>query len=562
MLRLFSIFILIVVTLPQSVFAKDISIESEIVSATVYTNRAQITRLVSVDIPKGSHTLVFTGLPVGLLPDSLRAKGEAFADVKLGAITHKQIMEADLTAPREKQLNEALQTVQDQKRLIGAEKEALTVQKTFLINLGKNAVLRQNEDIAQVDLKPETWGDAAGTLQIEMSTLLKKDLSYAVQIRELTKEEQRIRREMNQLRTGQRSVYQVSVPFEAELATKLTLNLDYQVSNASWRPLYDARLTTENKELDLILYGAVRQNTGEDWTNVHLTLSTAQPHRGASQPDLGSMWVNLLSHQKYGRGGNNFNTIASNRVSSPLAELSSIQMFDEDKGVESDSLPVARKAVMSQAQIETGGFISEYKITGPSTVIADGSESKVLVGSFETENHLFVEVKPQLSQNAMLVTKTKLLGEAPILAGNVNLFRDGAYVGQMRMPLLRPLEAQNLAFGIDDNISVTRRTLKDERSEEGLIAKDAVLERHFTTEIINLHTTPIDVAVLQNTPVSQNEDIQVMIIKEATSGGYEKDHDKVKGLMRWSTLLPPQGKKDINLGWKVTWPSDQRLSGL
>ncbi len=555
MFRSFSFLFLVSAVFSYPAFAKEITVESSLIAATVYTNRAQLTRSTDIDIPKGSHTLIFKGLPVSMLTDSLRAKGEASGTVTLGALTHKRVIEADLTPPREKALNAELDSIQDQKKLIQAEKQAIAIQKTFLTNLGKNAVLRENEDIAQVNLKPETWGSAAKALHTEMSALLKQDIAYNIQLRTLTKQEQKIQREMSQLRTGQRATYQVTVPFESDRATTLTLRLDYQVPNASWTPLYDARLDTQTEDLNLVLYGAVRQNTGEDWNNVSLTLSTAQPHRGASQADLGSMWVNFST---YG-DGNNFNLIASNTVS-----RSSILGSVMETNIAMDSLANAPKkqAVMVQATINTGGFISEYKITGPSTVLADGSESKLLVGNFKTENKLHIEIKPQLSRQAMLVSRAKLLGDAPILAGQVNLFRDGAYVGQMYMPLLRPQEEQNLAFGIDDNVSVVRRALKDERSEEGLIGRDSVLERHFLTEITNLHKDPIDIVVLQNTPASQNKDIEVTLLKNVTSAGYEMDADKIKGLMRWTITLPSKAKKGIKLGWKVSWPSDKQISGL
>ena len=193
---------------------------------------------------------------------------------------------------------------------------------------------------------------------------------------------------------------------------------------------------------------------------------------------------------------------------------------------------------------------------------SDGSESKLLIGSFETETKLHVEVKPQLNQQAYLVARSVLLGEAPILPGKINLFRDDSYIGQSHMPLLRPGEEQNLAFGVDDNVSVAHRSLKDKASEEGLIGKSRVLERQFVTEIINLHKKPFEVVLLQNTPVSKDENIKVVIDKGMTTSGYEVDTDNIKGVMRWVQTLKPKEQKDITLGWKVMWPDGQVVDGL
>jgi uncharacterized protein (TIGR02231 family) len=186
----------------------------------------------------------------------------------------------------------------------------------------------------------------------------------------------------------------------------------------------------------------------------------------------------------------------------------------------------------------------------------------LLVGAFETENELQVQVKPQLSSKAFLVSRAKLLGEAPVLPGAVNMFRDGSYVGQTSIPLLRQGEKKDLAFGIDDQVSVKRNVLKDEKGEAGLLAKDNTMERHFVTEINNLHSRDINLVVLETIPVSKNEQIKVELLPKITTPGYISDADNIKGLLRWQTKLGAKKDVDVNLGWRVTWPKDNAISGL
>ena len=217
---------------------------------------------------------------------------------------------------------------------------------------------------------------------------------------------------------------------------------------------------------------------------------------------------------------------------------------------------------MLTAEIKTGGFVSEYIIPGPSTVKADGSESKLKIGTFETENTLQVQVKPQLNDKAYLVSRAKLKGEAPILPGQVNLFRDGAFVGKMSIPLLRPDEEQDIGFGIDDQVSVKHSVMKDERSSAGVIVKDTEIERHYVTEIKNLHSQPINLVVLQTVPVTTDEEIKVEILPKQTLEGYDNDFEDVKGLLRWNFQMEPKSDKRVGLGWKVSWPKDKNINGL
>jgi uncharacterized protein (TIGR02231 family) len=221
-----------------------------------------------------------------------------------------------------------------------------------------------------------------------------------------------------------------------------------------------------------------------------------------------------------------------------------------------------KEAEFQTAQIETGGFVSEYKIPGPASITADGTETKVMVGTFGTESTLQIHVKPQLSTEAFLVAKAKLKGDSPILAGQVSLFRDGAFVGKSNLPLLRPDEEHSLFFGADDQVSVKRKVLKDEKTEAGMILRDNIQERHFITEIQNLHTKPVTIVVKESTPVGRNDKITTDIVKSETTSGYEQDSANIKGLLRWEFTIEPKAKKDVKLGWKVTWPKDTNLSGI
>ena len=566
LLRILSVLICLMLLVPVAQ-ADEIFADSKLHAVTVYSNRAMLTRRAVVDIPAGAHVVVFKNLPASLLTDSLRAEGKAVADVKFGALASKMVMEAELIAPREKELNEQLEALQDQRAAVVAEKNALGAKSDFLSSLSQQASLRAREDIAEINLKPDQWDAAAQTLQTGMGDVYKAQLAHEITLRGIDRQIAKIQAEIGQLYTGQRSTYQVTLPLESSAATKLTVDISYQIPDATWTPLYDARLDTKGEKLELVQYGAVTQSTGEDWEGVELTLSTAQPQRGAGLPDLDTMWVNLYVNEPlsdWQRGQEvraMYSNVAANMEGGALSADNAMRMAESAIPVPM-AAPVAKEAQFTSAVIETGGFVSEYRIPGPSTVKADGTQSKLMIGTFDTENEIRIQVKPQLSAEAYLVAHTKLRGEAPILAGPVSLFRDGSFIGQANLPLLRPGQESDLAFGIDDQVSVKRRVLKDERSEAGVLTKDSVQERNFVTELQNLHSKPVTVVVLETIPVAQNKQINIMLVDDRTTSGYIKDPDNVKGLMRWSVPVASKQKAEVNLGWKVSWPKDQMLSGL
>lgn len=567
--RLFSLLLAAGSLFSFQAYAEEIAVDSTITAVTVYADRAKITREATVELPAGSHTVVFHGLPSILMPDSLRAEGAAKADVKFGAVANKMITSADLVAPREKELNDQLETLQDQRTMLQTVKDALATKKVFIESLGEQAHLRTDENIAQIDLKPDQWAAAAQTIYTNVGDILTAQVQQDIKIRTTDKQIEKIRRDIAGLRTGQKSTYDVTVPVESDLATKLTINVSYQVPNATWRPIYDARLETEKEQLALVEYGAVQQTTGEDWKGAALTLSTAQPQRGASLPDLSPLWVNVytpgyttsLNKARFNvdGGGANFSSIASNMA--PAMEMKAAEA-PVPASADEDQLGNWRRAHQTTSQIQSSGFVTEYKIPGPATVASDGTETRLMVGTFDTESKIQIHVKPQLSTDAFLVAKTKLKGDSPTLAGQVNLFRDGAYVGQDNLPLLRPGEEHGLYFGVDDQVAVKRKVLKDEKSEAGIIAKDNVLERNFITELQNLHSKPVEVVVKETSPVGQSDRISVEIASDQTTPDYEKDSANIKGLLQWTLPMAAKEKKDLKLGWKISWPKDMSLSGL
>ncbi len=543
------------------VYAADISADSHLTAATVYTGRATLTRRAVVNLPAGAHTVIFSHLSAGLMPDSLRAEGSAAAKVTFGALTNRLVAGADLVAPREKELNDAFLILEDQRKTIEAEKQALIDKRTFLTTIAQQAALRTQDSIAEVNLKPEQWVAAAKSIHDETAETLKGLLAQDIALRDIAKKTEMIQQELAQLQTGQKNTYEIALPLDVSEATQLTIDLSYQITDATWVPLYDARLDTKTGKLDLIQYGSITQNSGEDWTNIELTLSTAQPQRGTGLPDLTPLWLSLYEPQNYG-GLMDSKSVGAARMNQAM-EMDSLAAAPPAAMQAENSIALKKtKAEFAVAAIDTGGFVSEYKIPGPSMVKADGTQSKLMIGTFDSDNKMHIQIKPQISTDAYLVANTTLKGDAPVLPGTVNLFRDGAYVGQSNLPLLRPGEDQDLAFGIDDQVSVKRKILKDERSKAGVINRDTVIERHMITEVQNLHKTAIDVSVIETVPTSQNEKIHTEIQDDKTTAGYAEDVKNIKGLLNWSLHLEPKQKSDVKLGWKVSWPQDKNLLGL
>lgn len=591
--------------------ADDIKVESAIKSAIVYSDRATVTRTATVQIPAGAHNLVFSSLPMKMFTNSLRIGGTAQASVTFGALSHKTETSEDFVVAGVQALADRKQEVVNAINLYQVERSALAEANSFITNWAKQANAKDDgDDATPLDLNPEKWIAASDGLSAKMLANMKAQLALDLKIAEENKKLEKIDADLNQFLSDQKQSYTVTVPFESDKAASLNVELSYQIADVGWQPTYDARLDVEAKKLELVQYGSVWQRTGEEWNGIALSLSTAQPSRGASLPQLNPIWLSILAPRPPMAPG----VMSSSAMPAPIEaagdrlqnseeqtithdpqqrwrrmqeervlrnadagegaaedpfgfENEEIDMEQEDpletwRRMQEERVQRAGSAPVA-VQMNTSGFIGEYKVTGPATVKPDGTQAKLQIAQLENDAALFVKILPQVSTDGFMVAKFTLKGDAPILPGTLSLFRDGAFIGQDRVAaIIRPGEEGEMSFGVDDAVKVKREMLKDEAAQTGLIAMSKIIERNFVTEIESYHKQDIQIEVMEMVPASKDETILVEILKDKTTQGYEADYKNVKGATRWTSVLKPQQKAAVNLGWKVSWPKDKNLSGL
>jgi len=541
--------------------ADDIPVDSKLKSVTIYSGAspqgygapATLTRTGYIQVPRGKHTLVFNDMPAGLMTDTLKTSAQGTAQAVLGAVSTKIVNNVALVSAREQELDEQKKALEQSKKLVNAEIAALGKKQDFLDSINKQAAVKINEQVSDFNLNTTQWIEAANTIHESNAQILKDTLEKQAQILDIDAQIAKINQDMQMLRTGQKQTREVRLPIEVAKPGYLTVSIDYQLNGISWNPIYDARLETASGELEIMQYGAVRQQTGEDWTDISLTLSTAQPSRGATAPELSTMWVDIMqAYTKRSLGGASFNDMARSSIQMEMAAPMAAEADAE-----------IMEAVPVMATINNNGFNAEFEIPGAVSIPADGTETKVLIAPFQADVKIERHIKPQISNSAFLIANATIKGEKPLLAGPVSLFRDGSYIGKTNIPMLNPGKDYDLSFGIDDRIDVAFKTLKDESSEGGvLIGKTNKIDRETITEIQSLRDEAIEVAIFQTLPVSKNEDITVKILDEATTKDYEQDVNNIKGLTDWRYTLAPKEEKDVKLGWSVAWPKDQNITGL
>ncbi len=280
----------------------------------------------------------------------------------------------------------------------------------------------------------------------------------AVALRELAPKKQVIVDELNRLRSGGgKTEKQVLVAVKASSPAKATLSLGYNMNGASWQPLYDARVNTQTGAIELAYYGNVRQQTGENWDNVKLSLSTARPSVGARMPELEPWWLNFI--QPIAAAAPRTLGYARNEV----AKNKFVAGADADIATEPAPAPLEYE----QAQIESSGVSVVFEIKIPATIPSDGEEHRVAISTQKFDGKIEYVTTPKLADVAFLKTRLTNSSGAPILGGKVNVFRDGDFIGDSHVNFIAPGADFDFYLGTDDNVKVTRKTLVDGRRRMG-----------------------------------------------------------------------------------------------
>lgn len=544
-------------------FGADINVPSEIYAVTVFPDRADISRSAQTDLPAGKHTLVFNDLPAGLMTDSLRVSGKGNAAFTIGSVETKQIFTTDLAVAEEKKIQDKIAALRDERRFIEAQIKAADTGKAFLENMTRGGIPRaagSEENSAQA-LSPDVWKNAWQTIQNGMNTLGKETIEKQIRLRSVDNDVAALQNQLRRISTGRKSYKQVRANVETDKPVKASVVLQYQIAGAFWNPLYEARLDSAKETVNIIQYGDIVQKTGEDWNNVALTLSTARPSVTMQPPVLSPVWLNLKDNERivYQK---------TMKAAGPalLGRATNFAAVDEvafDAAAEAGSLmDETEDAAFSGASAIGTEFSGVFAIKGLSNVPSDGSEYRFNIGNYSIPAEIRAESYPAADASAYLIATLVFNGDLPLLPGNIALFRDGAFIGNSYLDLLRPNEKLHLAFGQDEKIRIAYTSLGGETTEGGVIARETKKDVLSKTNVQNLHRRPIKIAVYEQIPVSRNSDIAVKIIKDKTTPDYIINPNDKVGLIKWESVYQPQEKKEINYGYSVSWPKERTLTGL
>jgi uncharacterized protein (TIGR02231 family) len=515
---------------------------SAVDAVTVYPDGASVTRAVNVDVPAGDNTVVLKDFPQTLDPSSLRVEGEAPAKLTIGAVDTRPPRAAPpVNLP---ELDKRIEALKDERADLQGAIAAATARRKFAERFAQASPAGIGE---KGEARPlADWRAAFAAVADEVA-------SADSAIRDAERKQRDIDREISRLESDRAirppSRLEVRIDLAAVAATRASLRVSYTVRAARWMPLYDVRLDTGAKDrkpaLELVRRAEITQTTGEDWSNVGLSVSTVRSARGGSAPDLNSLIVQYPQPPR---------PLASGAVS----EMTKSRSMTAQMAPPPEQL-AQQRADEQQAAAEVSGFQVVFKIPGRVSVGASEGAKSLRIATATIVPDLAVRAVPVIDPTAFLEASFKQAEDAPLLPGRTSIYRDGVFVGRGQMAAASKDETIRLGFGADDKVKVERSVVKRNEGSAGLILTTSKTdERAFKTVIRNAHDFAIRVAIEDQLPVSENEDIQVEMLPSTPPPTATNLRDK-RGVLEWAFEAKPGEAKDIAFAWRVRWPKDKGI---
>jgi uncharacterized protein (TIGR02231 family) len=536
------------IVIATSAGAAELEARSTIDSVIVYPDGAAVTRVIRADLPGGDSVLLARDFPPGLDPASLRVEGQGGARLVIGAI--------DARPPRAERpplspdLENRIEALKDEHGGLDDKIAAATARRKFAQRFADSAPAGLGE---KGEARPLAEWRAAFAAVAEEVAAADADIRGAkVRQREIDRELARLDAERT---ANPPRKMEVRIDLAADAATSATFRVTYTVRGARWAPLYDARLDTGGRErkpaLELTRRAEIVQQSGEDWSDVALAVSTVRTAKGGNAPELGPLLVRYLEPPR------------------PVAEPAppAPPLLEERR----DANKVAKKdraldsvaggyspADEREATADTGGFQAVFRIPGRVSVATNEGAKSFRISTATLAPDLLVRTAPALDAAAWLEASFKQAEDAPLLPGRVALYRDGIFVGRGQMALTPKDEIVRLGFGVDDKIKVARAMLRKNESSSGLISTTKTDEREFKITVRNGHDAPIRVTVEDRLPVSEIDEVKVETLP-STTPPTERDLRDRRGVLAWTFTAAAGELHEIAFGWRVRWPAGKPI---
>jgi len=542
---------------PAAATATSTSAASRIDAVTVYRQSARVTRLARVELGGGPARVVLDGLPPELDDDSVRVEGRGSARARVFGVAVDRVTVGETVAGDARAAEAKLLALQDEDRALDDRARAAKARAAFVESLRSTYSEERAKNLAVRGVSRREWAELAAFVQGELSAASVEQRKVEIARRELGRRVAQAKAELERVQAKRGQARKaIAVELEVERAGALELAVSYAVPSAGWEPVWDARLAPDSSTMELSFLGSVWQRTGEDWSEVRLAVSTAQPGRGLFVPKLEPIFLTRFEPPAVMRQG----FMGAPRAAAPAAAMERRAKAEAPPEPEEDAAEPDEDLAVPTAAVSEGLLATTFTAPRRESIDGAGQARRVSLARFPLKTEVVRTAAPRVQPAAFLTAKAVNDTGFPLLAGVAGVYVGDQFVGRAPLPATPAGGELNLAFGADDRVEVERKVLERNHGSAGIVSKEETYRYRVRIGLKNRYGHPVAVKLLDLVPVSRDEKIQVALLDGSTAA--TREDPERPGVKVWELTLSPREEKVVELKYEIRYPRGMAIAGM
>ncbi|MFW6170582.1 MAG: mucoidy inhibitor MuiA family protein [Planctomycetota bacterium] len=575
---LLAVGLLLLLGVTTTTLAAEESIVGEVCQVRLYRGQAMVTREIPVNAMV-ERKLVVKDLPEHIVSDSLFA--ESSPGVEVRAIRYRTHAVGEAARQEIRELDAQIEEVEHKIARNDKNKELLSKQLAYLDQLEGFVAPTAKNELSQGVLDAEALKAVTLFSFEQRQELLNKQVENDQEAEDLSEQQSLLQRKRSELTDNASRTAREAVIFaEKKDEQPAVIRLSYLVDSCGWSPSYTIRAGEDREHAQIECSAMIHQMTGEHWSDVELTLSTASPALSATGPGLAPFPVTLVpADQQQPQAPADLTQKAQSirsRQQEAITNLQNTLNSSENIGLNWDANAAANefqrlelsnpKTALRSIEMEMGdsqeGPSLAYHIETPVSLASRSDQQMVRIFETSLPSAFRHVATPILTSYVYREAEITNESEQDMLGGPMTVYLNGSFVGRGEIPTVARGQTFVAGFGVDPQLRA-KRELADKDSQ--IQGGNRRLTFSYRLLIENYKTEPVELSVFDRLPHTERPadiNIQLADLEDPLSNNklYQRV-ERPKGILRWDITVPASatGEKARQINYTYTTEFDRKF---
>ncbi|MHC4442093.1 MAG: mucoidy inhibitor MuiA family protein [Planctomycetota bacterium] len=591
--------------------AEAVEVAGKVDAVTVYRGQAVVTRLIELAGPAGLREVVVSDLPEHVVPGSIHA--ESADGVEVRSVRYRVRPVRQDVREEVRKLDEQIRQVQDELQANERHRQLIAEQKAYLAKLEQFVAATANVELTKGVLNAETLKDLSSFQYEQRTQLTEEELKLQLQQRDLTEKQELLQRKRNEITgSSSRTAREAVVFVNLRGADGGQLRLRYLVERATWSPSYNIRSGGDGQQVLVEYNASIQQMSGEDWTDVSMTLSTATPTLVAKAPVLTPMKIALapISTEQAGTGVMSMSRYEEERIklmeqkkqadqkrrSRPKsaskkprkgagqqvdlffadaisggsltvqADIELNQLANEIQSLDFMNLEsIKRNQSPSRPKVNEGITVT-YSLASRTSLPSRSDRQLIQIASLPMKGQFYKVASPVLTNYVYEEASVSNASNMVLLAGPVSTYLADQFVGHGAIPTVAVGEKFTVGFGIDSSLRATRELVEKDEDVQG---GNRIVKFTYRLALENFGSDAAVVRLLDRLPQAKETDIKLTLVSPGRELSEDPDYrhnGHKKGILRWEIEVPTDAvgpeAASIEYQFRLEYDKQMAVTGL